>query len=134
MRAITSNFAAFAITATLAGPAFAQEPMPQPTPAPEQQPQQPAAPVADTTTRSESTEASSVKGSIVKVDPDLMELTIKTEDDIVQTFRFAESTAVVGADGPVTELASKAGSTVKVYFTSTGDTKIATKVEFDRGE
>lgn len=131
MRAITSNFTALAITAALASPAFAQEPMPRPTPVPEEQ--QPA-PITQQAVPSEPTEASSIKGSLVKVDADLMELTIKTDDDTVQTFRFAESTAVVGADGPVTELASKAGSTVKVYFTSTGDTKIATKVEFDRGE
>ena len=131
MRTITSNFAALAITAAIASPAFAQEPMPRPTPVPEEQ--QPA-PITQQATPSEATEASSVKGSLVKVDADLMELTIKGADDTMHTFRFADSTAVVGADGPVTKLASKAGSDVKVYFTSTGDTKIATKIEFEKAE
>jgi hypothetical protein len=74
-----------------------------------------------------------VTGELVKVDTDLMEITIKGADDTEHTFRYADSTKVVGAEGQVSGLATKAGQLVTVHFTQgAGDSRIATKLKFDK--
>ena len=143
MKKFTGTFASFALVTALATPAFAQDPQPTPQPTPQQaqpaprdaqpvpldEPAKPAA-AADAATPAEE---NSVTGELVKVDTDEMAITIKAADDKEHTFRYADSTKVVGAEGQVSGLATKAGQLVTVEFTQgAGDARIATKVTFDK--
>ncbi len=151
MKKFTGTFASFAVITALATPAFAQAPQPQPAPAPQTQSTTEAPERQDPSTRPQSPEHQSPKidmsaqrddsatadknmvtGELVKVDTDLMELTIKAADDSEHTFRYADSTKVEGAEGQVSGLATKAGQLVTVHYTQgAGDSRIANKVTFD---
>jgi hypothetical protein len=135
MKTFTGTFASFAIITALATPALAQDP--QPTPQPQTQQTQPAprqpVPLEDQKPATDVAEESSITGELVKVDNDKMEIVIKSADDSQHTFRYADSTKVVGAEGQVSGLATKAGQLVTVHFTKgAGDSRIATKVSFDK--
>ena len=142
MKKFTGTLASLALITAIAAPAYAQDPLPatqstqeQPedqSPATRQQDQQ--KPKMDMSTRADSDDAANmVTGELVKVDTDLMELTIKAADDKEHTFRYADSTKVVGAEEQVSGLATKAGQLVTVHFTQgAGDSRIATKVHFDK--
>ena len=147
MKKFTGTFAALAVITALSTPAFAQAPTagsPQaPTTSTQGQPEQqsPAtvrpqdqSPKLDMSTRDDKAAgANMVTGELVKVDTDLMEITIKAADDQEHTFRYADSTKVDGADEQVSGLATKAGQLVTVHFTQgAGDSRIATKVKFDK--
>lgn len=148
MKKFTGTFASLAVITALASPAFAQDPQPTAEPqtqsttqAPETQDpstRQQAPKIDLSTPRDDSASADKahknmVTGELVKVDSDLMELTIKAADDSEHTFRYADSTKVEGAEGQVSGLATKAGQLVTVHFTEgAGDTRIATKVKFDK--
>ncbi len=155
MKKLTGTFASFAVITALAAPAFAQDPQPttdpqtqSTTPAPA--PQDPATRQQDPSPRHQApkidmsserddsataqrADKNMVTGELVKVDADLMELTIKAADDTEHTFRYADSTKVEGAEGQVSGLATKAGQLVTVHYTEgAGDSRIATKVKFDK--
>jgi hypothetical protein len=142
MKTFTGTFASFAIITALATPALAQDPQPaQPQtqtqeaqPAPRQPvPLDDQKPKTDMSSDAAAAEESSITGELVKVDTDAMELVIKSADDTQHTFRYADSTKVVGAEGQVSGLATKAGQLVTVHFTQgAGDSRIATKVSFDK--
>lgn len=147
MKKFTGTFASLAVITALASPAFAQSPAPQQQPQTTQQApqvQEPAVPQQDdqkpqidmSAQRDDSATADSqnmVTGELVKVDTDLMEITIKAADDKEHTFRYADSTKVVGAEEQISGLNTKAGQLVTVHFTQgAGDSRIATKVQFDK--
>lgn len=140
MKKLTGTFAALAVITTLSAPAaFAQAPTTSTHGQPEQQspttvqPQH-QSPKLDMSTRDDTAaQADMITGELVKVDTDLMEITIKSADDQQHTFRYADSTKVVGADEQVSGLATKQGQLVTVHFTQgAGDSRIATKVKFDK--
>ncbi len=139
MKTFTGTLASFAIITAIAAPALAQDPQPS-SPQPTQQAQPaPRYPVPldqdkpQTEMATEAADESSATGELVKVDTDAMELVIKSADDTQHTFRYADSTKVVGAEGQVSGLATKTGQLVTVHFTKgAGDSKIATKVSFDK--
>jgi hypothetical protein len=149
MKKFTGTFASLAVITALASPAFAQDPQPTVQPQPQTQSttqapetQDPAtrqqAPKIDMSTQRDDSatvdraDKNMVTGELVKVDTDLMEITIKGADDTEHTFRYADSTKVVGAEGQVSGLATKAGQLVTVHFTQgAGDSRIATKLKFD---
>ena len=141
MKTFTATFASFALVTALATPAFAQDPQPTPQPSPQQAQPAPRAPVplddekpkVDMSTSEAAAEDTSVTGELVKVDTDAMAIVIKAADDTEHTFRYADSTKVVGAEGQVSGLATKAGQLVTVDFVQgAGDTRIATKVTSDK--
>jgi hypothetical protein len=137
MKTFTGTFATFAIITALATPALAQDPQPTPQSRPETQQTQPAprqpVPLDDQKPATDVAEENSITGELVKVDNDKMEIVIKSADDSQHTFRYADSTKVVGAEGQVSGLATKAGQLVTVHFTKgAGDSRIATKVSFDK--
>jgi hypothetical protein len=145
MKKFTGTFASLAVITALATPAFAQTPTTSAPQAPTTQTQpeqqspstvrpQDQAPQIDMSTRDDkAVDHNMVTGELVKVDSDLMEITIKSADDQQHTFRYADSTKVDGADEQVSGLATKQGQLVTVYFTQgAGDSRIATKVKFDK--
>lgn len=147
MKKLTGTFASLAVITALATPAFAQSPTAgstqTPTTSTHGQPEQQApstvrpqdqSPKIDMSTRDDkAADANMVTGELVKVDTDLMEITIKSADDQQHTFRYADSTKVDGADEQVSGLATKQGQLVTVHFTQgAGDSRIATKVKFDK--
>ena len=145
MKKFTGTFASLAVITALATPAFAQTPTTSTPQAPTTQTQpeqqspstvrpQDQAPQIDMSTRDDkAVDANMVTGELVKVDSDLMEITIKSADDQQHTFRYADSTKVDGADEQVSGLATKKGQLVTVHFTQgAGDSRIATKVKFDK--
>ena len=139
MKTFTGTLASFAIITAIAAPALAQDPQPS-SPQPTQQAQPaPRYPVPldqdkpQTEMATEAADESSATGELVKVDTDAMELVIKSADDTQHTFRYADSTKVVGAEGQVSGLATKTGQLVTVHVTKgAGDSKIATNVSFDK--
>ncbi len=145
MKKFTGTLASLAVITALATPAFAQTPTtaspqaPTTQTQPEQQSPSPVrpqdqAPQIDMSTHDQkAVDDNMVTGELVKVDSDLMEITIKSADDQQHTFRYADSTKVDGADEQVSGLATKQGQLVTVYFTQgAGDSRIATKVKFDK--
>jgi cytoskeletal protein RodZ len=155
MKKFTGTFASIAVITALATPAFAQAPQSQ-SPSPSQpystqqapETQDPSTTQRDRTTptgdmssqRDDSAtahkaERNTVTGELVKVDTDQMEITIKSAEDKEHTFRYADSTKVDGAQEQVSGLATRAGQLVTVYYTEgAGDTRIATKVKFDKNQ
>ena len=74
-------------------------------------------------------------GRLVRVNTDDMTIVIKGADDQEQEFRYTDNTKVIGAQEQVSGLSTKAGSLVTIHFTQgAGDTRIATKVQFDDEE
>jgi hypothetical protein len=121
----------------LATPALAiQDPVPQPT---QPVPSQPA-PVQDDEQKpkldmkiEQAEEKTTATGRLVSVSTDEMTIVIKGADEQEHEFRYTDRTEVVGAQEQISGLSTKAGSLVTVHFTQgTGDTRIATKVEFDQ--
>ncbi len=143
MKKLTGTLASLAVITALSAPAFAQDPQPttQPRPQPtfpqtqepQVDPRQQSPRIDMSTQRDDSaTLARHVTGELVKVDSDLMEMTIKAADDKEHTFRYTDATKVEGADEQVSGLATKAGQLVTVHFIEgAGDARIATKVKFD---
>lgn len=147
MKKFTGTFASLAVITALATPAFAQTPTSSTPQAPttsthgqgeQQSPStvrpQDQSPRVDTSTHDhKAADDNMATGELVKVDSDLMEITIKSADDQQHTFRYADSTKVVGAEEQVSGLATRQGQLVTVYFTQgAGDSRIATKVKFDK--
>lgn len=130
----------------LAAPTVAQEqrPFPQQTePQTSPRPQDPTPPWSrpqerppvDDNMPTMRTEARKVSGTLVKVDNDQMQLRIKGADDTEHTFRYTAATKVEGADAQVSGLATREGQMVTVHYTEgSGDTRIATKVEFGKSK
>ncbi len=82
--------------------------------------------------RADAAEDKTATGRLVRVDTDAMTIVIKGADDQEQQFRYTDKTKVVGAQEQVSGLSTKAGSPVIVHFTQgAGETRIATKVQFD---
>ena len=71
----------------------------------------------------------SVQGELGRVDVDRKTLTVKTSAGAEMVFSYTEDTEVTGAQQGVAGLATKAGSPVVVHYTSSGDSKIAKKIE-----
>ena len=138
MKTLNTALASFVVITALGTPAFAQDQKPQPEPVPLPAPTQ-QAPTVDDRQRPPvdmKTEASEEKtmatGRLVKVNTDEMTIVIKGADDQEQSFRYTDATKVIGAQEQVSGLSTKAGSLVTIHFTQgTGDTRIATKVQFD---
>jgi hypothetical protein len=136
MKKFTTALASLVAVTALATPALAlQDPKPQST---QPSPTQPAPTVDDQQrpqidiTAEPSEEMTMATGHLVKVNTDDMTIVIKGADDQEQEFRYTDNTKVIGAQEQVSGLATKAGSLVTVHFTQgTGDTRIATKVQFD---
>ena len=137
MKSINATLASLVVMTALATPALAiQEPKPQPTqpPAPTE-----ALPTQDDEQRPKidmstdtAVEKTTVTGKLVRVDTDDMTIVIMGADDQEHEFRYTDNTKVIGAQEQVSGLSTKAGSLVTVHFTQgTGDTRIATKVQFD---
>lgn len=127
MKMFNSTLASFVVMTALATPALAmQEPQPQQPQTPQIQP----APQADM--RSDVAEPKTATGQLVRVDNDAMTIVIKGADDQEQSFRYTDNTKVVGAQEQISGLSTKTGSLVTVHFTQgAGETRIATKVQFD---
>ena len=135
MRKLTGTLASLAVITALASPAFAQDPQPRPDDpqAPQTAPVDRQRPQIDMPREQDVAKDTSVTGKLMKVDPDAMTLTIKSADDTEHTFRYADSTKVVGAEEQISGLATKTGQLVTVHFIQgAGDTRIATKVKFDK--
>jgi hypothetical protein len=137
MKKINASLASLVVMTALATPALAiQNPVPQPTqPAPSQ-----PAPVQDDEqkpkldmTIEQADEKTTATGRLVSVSTDEMTIVIKGADEQEHEFRYTDRTEVVGAQEQISGLSTKAGSLVTVHFTQgTGDTRIATKVQFDQ--
>lgn len=137
MKKINASLASLVVMTALATPALAiQNPVPQPAqPAPSQ-----PAPVQDDEqkpkldmTVEQAEEKTTATGRLVSVSTDEMTIVIKGADEQEHEFRYTDRTMVVGAEEQISGLSTKAGSLVTVHFTQgTGDTRIATKVEFDK--
>jgi len=127
MKMFKGTLASFVVMTALATPALAmQEPQSQQPQTPQIQP----APQADM--RSDAAETKTATGQLVRVDNDAMTIVIKGADDQEQSFRYTDNTKVVGAQEQVSGLSTKAGSPVIVHYTQgAGETRIATKVQFD---
>ena len=72
---------------------------------------------------------SSLRGELIKVDIDKMQLVVKDADGMEQTFRYTSQTEVTGGDEGVAGLATKAGSRVIVHYTGEKENRTATKIE-----
>ncbi|MGV3519280.1 hypothetical protein [Luteitalea sp.] len=137
MKKINASLASLVVMTALATPALAiQNPVTQPAqPAPSQ-----PAPVQDDEqkpkldmTVEQAEEKTTATGRLVSVSTDEMTIVIKGADEQEHEFRYTDRTMVVGAEEQISGLSTKAGSLVTVHFTQgTGDTRIATKVEFDK--
>jgi hypothetical protein len=136
MKKINASLASLVVMTALATPALAiQDPVPQPT---QPVPSQPA-PVQDDEQKpkldmkiEQAEEKTTATGRLVSVSTDEMTIVIKGADEQEHEFRYTDRTEVVGAQEQISGLSTKAGSLVTVHFTQgTGDTRIATKVEFD---
>lgn len=137
MKKINASLASLVVMTALATPALAiQDPVPQPT---QPVPSQPA-PVQDDEQKpkldmkiEQAEEKTTATGRLVSVSTDEMTIVIKGADEQEYEFRYTDRTEVVGAQEQISGLSTKAGSLVTVHFTQgTGDTRIATKVEFDQ--
>lgn len=137
MKTINATLASLVVMTALATPALAiQDPKPQPHQPPA--PTQPA-PTQDDQQRPQidmrsdaAAEKTTATGRLVRVSTDDMTIVIKGADEQEHEFRYTDNTKVVGAQEQVSGLATKAGALVTVHFTQgTGDTRIATKVQFD---
>jgi hypothetical protein len=137
MKKINASLASLVVMTALATPALAiQDPVPQPT---QPVPSQPA-PVQDDEQKpkldmkiEQAEEKTTATGRLVSVSTDEMTIVIKGADEQEHEFRYTDRTEVVGAQEQISGLSTKAGSLVTVHFTQgTGDTRIATKVEFDQ--
>jgi len=140
MKKFNTALASLVVATALGSPAFAQDPRPQPEP---QSPTLPAptqqSPTVDDQQRapidmkSDATEEkTTATGRLVRVSTDDMTIVIKGADDQEQEFRYTDNTKVIGAQEQISGLSTKAGSLVTVHFTQgAGDTRIATKVQFD---
>jgi hypothetical protein len=136
MKTINATLAALVVTTALATPTLAtQEPMP---PRPQSPQTQPPAPPQDAPQRpqvdmrADTAEDQMATGRLVRVDTDEMIIVIKGADDQEQQFRYTDTTKVVGAQEQVSGLSTRAGSQVIVHYTrGAGETRIATKVQFD---
>ena len=137
MKKINASLASLVVMTALATPALAiQNPVTQPAqPAPSQ-----PAPVQDDEQKpkldmrvEQAEEKTTATGRLVSVSTDEMTIVIKGADEQEHEFRYTDRTMVVGAEEQISGLSTKAGSLVTVHFTQgTGDTRIATKVEFDK--
>ena len=134
MNNVNATVGSFIVMAALATPALAsQEPMPLRPPTPQTQPAPPqdAPQRPDIDTRA--AEDKTTTGLLVRVDTDAMTIVIKDADDKEQQFRYTDKTKVVGAQEQISGLSTKAGSPVIVHYTQgAGETRIATKVHFDK--
>ena len=138
MKKFNTALASLVVVTALGTPALAQDQRPHPAP---QAPALPApteqSPTVDDRQRApvdmQSDETMTMAtGRLVKVDTDEMTIVIKGADDQEQSFRYTDSTKVIGAQEQVSGLSTKAGSLVTIHFTQgAGDTRIATKVHFD---
>jgi hypothetical protein len=138
MKNLNIALASLVVVTALGTPAFAQDQKPQPEPVPLPAPTQQAPTVDDqqrppVDIRSDvSEEKTMATGRLVRVDTDEMTIVIKGADDQEQSFRYTDGTKVIGAQGQVSGLSTKAGSLVTIHFTQgAGDSRIATKVMFD---
>ena len=93
----------------------------------QEQPQQPQQPQQRPTMQT-------VQGELGNVDVDKKTLTVKTSAGADMVFSYTEDTEVIGAQQGVAGLATKAGSPVVVHYTSSGDSKIAKKIEVKTAE
>lgn len=137
MKKINASLASLVVMTALATPALAiQDPVPQPT---QPVPSQPA-PVQDDEQKpkldmkiEQAEEKTTATGRLVSVSTDEMTIVIKGADEQEHEFRYTDRTEVVGAQEQISGLSTKVGSLVTVHFTQgTGETRIATKVEFDQ--
>jgi hypothetical protein len=135
MKKFTGTLASLAVITALASPAFAQDPQPRPDDpqAPQTQPVDRQQPQIDMPREQDMAQDTSVTGKLMKVDPDAMTITIQSADETEHTFRYADSTKVVGEEQQVSGLSTRTGQLVTVHFVQgAGDTRIATKVKFDK--
>lgn len=61
-----------------------------------------------------------VEGTLTRVDPNAMSITIRTTDGSERRFTYSDRTLVSGADGNVEGLATKSGARVRVWYTAEG--------------
>lgn len=108
MKKLHGTLAALAAVTFLSTPSFAQTPPTHPPTQPEQEMAKQAAVEAPRT--------ASLRGSIVSVDTDKMNLTIKDTAGVEHTFRYNPQTEVTGSQEGMAGLATKAGTNVTVHF------------------
>lgn len=108
MKKLHGTLAALAAVTVLSAPSFAQTPPTHPPTQPEQQKAAQAAVEAPRTV--------SLRGSIVSVDTDKMNLTIKDTAGVEHTFRYNPQTEVTGSQEGMAGLATKAGTNVTVHY------------------
>jgi hypothetical protein len=130
MKNVNATLASFVVMTAIAAPVLAQSPRPSPVPS-QQSPAQGDRQPPQIDMQAVTEEKTTAKGSLVRVDSDLMTIVIKGDDGQEQEFRYTDATKVVGAQEQVSGLSTKAGSKVMVHFIQgAGDARIATKVHF----
>ena len=140
MKKLNTALASFVVITALGTPAFAQDQKPQPAPQSRRAGADSAGPDRgrsgsarrSTSSPRRADEKTMATGRLVRVNTDDMTIVIKGADDQEQSFRYTDNTKVIGAQEQVSGLSTKAGSLVTIHFTQgAGDTRIATKVQFD---
>lgn len=118
-----TRLASFAFAATLfvASPALAQEPAPAPAAPPQEAPQDAA-------------QVQTVSGELVKVDSEKKTLSVRMADGAEWTIAFNDQTEISGDKKGEQGLATAEGAKVIVHYTTSGETKTATKVEVQPAE
>jgi hypothetical protein len=61
-----------------------------------------------------------VEGTLTRVDPNAMSITIRTTDGSERMFTYSDQTLVSGADGSVAGLATRSGARVRVWYATEG--------------
>jgi hypothetical protein len=73
--------------------------------------------------------AKMARGELVKVDTDSQTFTIKQDNGEQAQFQYTADTKVEGSQTSMQGLATDTGSTVSVWYTESGASKIATRIE-----
>jgi hypothetical protein len=74
-------------------------------------------------------QAAMAQGQLQKVDASAKTLSIRTAQGTPMEFRFTEETKVIGAEGEVAGLATKAGSDVTVKYIQQDKANVATEIQ-----
>jgi len=74
-------------------------------------------------------ESAVAQGQLLKVDAAAKTIAIRTAPSGQMVFRYTEQTKVVGADGEVAGLATKAGAQVSIKYVQENKENIATEIQ-----
>jgi hypothetical protein len=74
-------------------------------------------------------DSSVAQGQLLKVDASAKTIAIRTAPGAQMVFRYTERTKVMGADGEVAGLATKAGAQVSIKYVQEDKEKVATEIQ-----